>query len=250
MNEPQVDANTLKQDLIKTFGGKQGLAIYRSLMTCTDRLSYANKRLHDIEKVIQEKIEPNFEMWRDTFDVEEPEGDFHESQWKIRMLATEAVQHLHSIFDPLACVVYWFNIPLAAQSITVRKLNFYEVQRCVGIDKKYQELLSEIAQEEAFFHIAALSNLAKHSQIVRPSFSHISEGLPPINAESAVEFESCTGKNPLNKTGRVSGEFVFPKVSISKFIRDEIRRIAPLFNELVRHVRSDLDLRLKADKKC
>ena len=248
MSEPNINADALQSDLIKAFGGDQGLPIYRSLMSCTDRLTYAEMRLHEIENVIVEKIVPNFERWRDSYDVSEPEGVFHESQWQIRMLATEAVQHLHSVFDPLACAVYWFAVAKSSQRLQRRELNFYGVLKCADVGEMYQKKLSAISNSDSYFHLAALSNLAKHSRIVRPSFSHLSNGLPPPSAAHALEFESCNGPNPLNKERRLPVEMDFPKTPISIFLRGELLRVAPLFNELARLIRTELDLRLKAIK--
>lgn len=208
-------------------------------------------RLHDIQEVIQEKIAPNFRNWRDFGNFEEPKGAFRKSQAEMCMLATEAVHHLHSVFDPLACAIYWFSVPEAKREKRLLEPNFRKVQTCESLPEKYREVFDQIGSTNSFFHLAALSNLAKHSRIVHPTFSLLTDSVVPSNAEEAVIFEQCTGINWLKRTGE-KGEKApvvkFPRTPIAIFLRDELQRIAPLFSELAKLIRSDLDLLLKAEK--
>ena len=213
-------------------------------MSCTDRLSYAQLRLCDLRKVIDEQVAPHFEVWRDTHNVEEPEGVFHQSQWKIRMLATEAVHHLHSVFDPLACAIYWFNVPAAQQKLPPRDVTFYKVRTCEQVSLSYRKVMKNISNTGSFFHLAALANSAKHSRIARSPFSHERNGEHPLTAEEAILFESCEGPNPLSIECNSTGLHDFPETPISIYLNNEMQRVVPIFNELVLHLRTDLTLRL------
>ena len=233
----------LIEDLLKT--SEDGEKIFQSLGTCFERLSFANMRVQDISQVTQECIAPNFEKWRLW---EEDQEDFRRTLRLIRMLTAEAIHHLHSAFDPLACATYWFNVCRDKRKISDRKLNFYKVQTCESVPAKYRKLFANLANSNSFYHLAALSNLAKHSQIVQPMFSIRSDGVAPASAEHAMVFESCKGQNWLNKDRELPTEIHFPRTPISIFLRAELQRITPLFHELAGLIRSDLDMRLKAEK--
>lgn len=244
MDDQHISSELLRTDLIKEFGADEGLRIYRSTMSCTDRLGYAQLRLRDLKKVIDEQVAPHFEVWRDTYNVDEPEGVFHQSQWAIRMLATEAVHHLHSVFDPLACAIYWFDVPAAQRKLSLRDVSFYKVRTCEQVSLSYRKLMKNISSAESFFHLAALSNSAKHSAIVRSPFSHELNGRHPPTAEEAIRFEPCEGPSPLSSGRNPAALHIFPEAPISIFMESEIRRVVPIFNELVGDLRSDLTLRL------
>ncbi len=245
MDDPNIGSKTLRTDLIKEFGVDEGTRIYQSLMSCTDRLTYAQIRLRDLRAVIEEEVVPHFESWQATYSVDEPEGVFNQSQWKIRMLATEAVQHLHGIFDPLACAIYWFNVPATERSLPHRELTFYKVRNCAAVSLSYRELMTVLSSNESFFHLAALSNSAKHSRIVRSTFCHERDGKPSICVDEAILFESCEGPNPFNTDRKKAALHRFPETSISIYLEQEIQRVIPVFNALVGRVRTDLTQRRK-----
>ena len=248
MDDPHISSETLRTDLFKEFGVDDGLRIYRSVMSCTDRLTYAQFRLRHLSKVINEQVAPHFEVWQETYNVDEPEGVFNQSQWEIRMLATEAVHHLHSVFDPLACAIYWFNVPVAQQKLPPRDVTFYKVRTCEQISLSYRELMKDISSTGSFFHLAALSNSAKHSGVVRSPFSHERNGGHPLTAEEAILFESCEGPNPLSGEPNPTRLHKFPETPISIYLKSEVQRVAPIFNKLVGLLRSDLTLRLNEHK--
>jgi hypothetical protein len=245
MDDPNISSEALRTDLIKEFGVDEGTRIYQSLMSCTDRLTYAQIRLRDLRQVIEEQVVPHFEAWQATYFVNEPEGAFNQSQWKIRMLATEAVQHLHGVFDPLACAIYWFNVPATERNLPHREVTFYKVRNCAAVSLSYRELMTVLSSADSFFHLAALSNSAKHSRIVRSSFCHERDGKTSICAEEAILFESCEGLNPLNTDRKQTALYRFPETSIPIYLEQEIQRVIPIFNALVGHIRSDLTQRRK-----
>ena len=245
MEDTNIDSETLRTDLIREFGVDEGTRIYRSLMSCTDRLTYAQIRLRDLREVIEEEVVPHFESWLATYSVDEPEGVFNQSQWKIRMLATEAVQHLHGVFDPLACAIYWFNVPVTERNLPYRDVTFYKVRNCAEVSLSYRELMTFLSSTDSFFHLAALSNSAKHSRIVRSSFCHERDGKLSICADEAILFESCEGPNPVNTDRKQTALHRFSETSIPIYLEQEIQRVIPVFNALVGHIRSDLTQRRK-----
>lgn len=243
MDDQNISSEALRTDLVKEFGVDEGTRIYQSLMSCTDRLTYAQIRLRDLRRVIEDQVVPHFEAWQATYFVNEPEGAFNQSQWRIRMLGTEAVQHLHSVFDPLACAIYWFNVPKTERKLPPREVTFNKVRKCAEVSLSYRELMAVLSSTESFFHLAALSNSAKHSRIVRSSFYFEQDEKPSISAEEAIRFESCEGPNPLKTNHKQTALYRFPETSIPIYLEHEIRRLIPVFNALVGHIRSDLTQR-------
>ena len=239
MTDERFSSLGFQSDLIRTRGSNEGSRICRSIMTCVDRQHFSRKRLNDLKQVLHDDVAPHLDDWLSTGDLDSA------VMWQIRMLANEAVHHLHSAADPLVAAIYWFSVSNTNRRIRDRDLSLFKVRQCQAIDPKYREPLNEIATHNAHLYLAALNNRAKHVHIVRESLPLLGEA-SDLTAQEVVLFESF--KKPTQDLPTSGGAIRqhFSATAIVPFLEAESQRFATLFNQLVGAVRDDLDVEIAA----
>ncbi|MFM2448941.1 MAG: hypothetical protein RIS44_1391 [Pseudomonadota bacterium] len=159
----------------KQFGAEIRDAARASIYSADQRLRFAHYHFHEMKRLLNSFTEDHLtgrNMWEFADSPDESERvEYFKLMDQVAANAVACVQSVHAVDDLLASsVFYCLNLNQTAKSLEADKVHRSIVIERLAKFSKYaaiQKNLEALVNAPSFVHIDALSNQAKHSQIVR-----------------------------------------------------------------------------------
>lgn len=235
--------------------------ICNSLSSTHDRLLFAKHHFELLKEAVVAAIDSGLQIEGITplaADEEHINVSYLQAMWKVRIHATDCIQHLHAIGDTLAFAVYHLSeLPEKNPVTSMQDITLKEVVKRLPDQSAYTEVLKQYAISDSYTYLEALNNHSKHRYITRPALD-ISSGMEiedvtsnAASHEELIKFAAVDARKPSTplpySTAVRHVHFGNP---ITPFVRGELVRAWDAYAQVLHIVVEQLENKALAMADC